>query len=101
MGVGVLGNILRSPKLGNFPGPVSAGPLLHALSEPSSGYVAEWRPRNCDFCHCEEHKLMDPGTWEVGDVTAEVAAHHVGEEVSAPALPGATWLELAGCHLGP
>lgn len=44
---------------------------------------------------------MDPGTWEVGDVTAEVAAHHVGEEVSAPALPGATWLELAGCHLGP
>ena len=54
-----------------------------------------------DFCHCGEHKLMDSGTWEVGDVTAEVTAHRVGEEVSAPALPGATWLELAQLPPGP
>lgn len=44
---------------------------------------------------------MDSGTWEVGDVTSKVTAHHVGEEVSVPALPGATRLELAGSHLGP
>ena len=38
---------------------------------------------------------MDSGTWEVGDVTSKVTAHHVGKEVSVPALPGATRLEEA------
>lgn len=62
--------------------------LVWALSEPSAADVAEWRPWN-DFCHPEEHRLMDCGTvgwW--GDDPGAWASPAPGQQVQgAPATP--------------